>query len=73
MFTKTKIALAAAIVFGTAFAASAATRSQAFQAGGSAVYNMIPGYTKDGAVVVIPDPDHYGQPQLTGDENALRH
>lgn len=70
MFTKTKFALAAAIVLGTAFAASAATKSQA---AGSAAYTMIPGYNNSGSVVATPDPDHYGQPQTAGDENALRH
>ena len=73
MFTKTKFALAAAIVLGTAFSASAATKPQATQAAGSVVYDMIPGYNRDGSVVATPDPDHYGQPQTAGDENPLRH
>jgi hypothetical protein len=73
MFTKTKIALAAAIVVGTAFAASAATKAQLNQVSGSAFYTMIPGYAGDGGVVTIPDPDHTGQAQLTGDQNPLRH
>lgn len=47
MFSKTKIALSAAIVLGTALTASAATKPQATQATGS-VYNMIPGYSKGG-------------------------
>jgi len=57
MFAKTKIALAAAIVLGTALAASAATRPQVAQAGQSAAYNVIPGYDKDGGLVAIPNPD----------------
>jgi hypothetical protein len=57
MFAKTKIALAVAIVVGTAFAASAATRPQVTQVGQSAAYNAIPGYDKDGGLVAIPNPD----------------
>jgi hypothetical protein len=66
MFSKTKIALSAAIVLSTAFAASAATKPT--QVSGSAVYTMIPGYDKSGGVVAVPDPDHRGQPQLAGDQ-----
>lgn len=73
MFTKTKIALAAAMVIGTAFAASAATKSQLDRVSGAAFYTMIPGYAGNGGVVSIPDPDHAGQAQLTGDQNPLRH
>lgn len=72
MFTKTKIALAAAMVIGTAFAASAATKPQFNQVSGSGFYTMIPGYAGDGSVVTIPDPDHAGQAQLTGDQNPRR-
>jgi hypothetical protein len=72
MFSKTKIALSAAIVLGTALTASAAPKPQVTQAAGS-VYDMIPGYGKSGSVVAIPNPDHYGQPQMAGDENPLRH
>jgi hypothetical protein len=57
MFSKTKIALSVAIVLGTAIAASAATEHQAAHDNGSATYNMIPGYDKDGRTVGIPDPD----------------
>lgn len=72
MFTKTKIALAAAMVLGTALTASAATKTQLNQVNGSAFYTMIPGYAGDGGVVTIPDPDHAGQAQLTGDQSR-RH
>jgi hypothetical protein len=67
MFNKTKIALSAAIVLGTALTASAATKPQASQATGSGFYTMVPGYAGDGSVVAVPDPDHRGQAQLTGD------
>jgi hypothetical protein len=73
MFAKTKIALAAAMVLSTAVAASAETKPQASQAAGLLVYNMIPGYSNRGSVVVIPDPDHRGQPQVAGNENPLHH
>ena len=72
MFSKTKIALSAAIVLSTAFSASAATKPQARDDRGSAVYTMIPGYAKDGSVVATRDPDHAGQPQATGDQIWLR-
>ena len=48
MFSKTKIALSAAIVLSTAFAASAATKSQVTQASGAAFYTMIPSYDRNG-------------------------
>ena len=73
MFSKTKIALSAAIVLGTAFAASAATKSQVTQASGSAFYTMIPSYDRNGGVVAVTDPDHSGQPQLAGDRTPLNH
>lgn len=73
MFRKTTILLSAVMVLGTALSASAAPKSQLSGAGGSAFYTMIPGYAKDGSVIVLPDPDHSGQVQLTGDENPLRH
>ena len=73
MFSKMEIVLSAAIVLGTALTASAATRPQATQATGSAAYTMIPGYNNGGSVVAIPDPDHYGQPQMAGDENSHSH
>ena len=68
MFSKTKIALSAAIVLSTAFAASAATKPQSSQVNGSAFYTMIPAYDGSGAVVAVPDPDHAGQSQLAGDQ-----
>jgi len=67
MFSKTKIALAAVIVLGTAFSASAATKPRVTDVKQSATYTMMPGYASDGSMVAIPDPDHYGQPQATGD------
>jgi hypothetical protein len=73
MFSKTKIALSAAIVLSTAFAASAATKPQATHASGSPIYTMIPGYDKSGGVVAVTDPDHYGQPQLAGDQSPRNH
>jgi len=66
MFSKTKIALAAVIVLSTAFSASAAIKPRVADVKQSATY-MIPGYASDGSVVAIPDPDHYGQPQVAGD------
>jgi hypothetical protein len=71
MLTKTKIALSVALVVGSALSASAATKPQA-DAQGSAVYTMIPGYNKDGAVVATRNPDHLGQPHSTGDQIPLR-
>ena len=59
MFTKTKIALAAAIVLSTAFSASAATKPRVSHVDRSAIYNVIPGYDKDGGTVGIPDPDQF--------------
>jgi hypothetical protein len=71
MFSKTKIALAAVVVLSTALSASAATKPRT-DANQSATYTMIPGYAGDGSMVAIPDPDHSGQSQLTGDANP-RH
>jgi hypothetical protein len=73
MSRKTTILLSAVIVLGTAISASAATKSELNRGSGSAFYTMIPGYDKDGGVIALPDPDHYGQAQLAGDENPLRH
>jgi hypothetical protein len=42
MFIKTKIALAAVIVLGTAVTASAATKHHVTHAHRSAIYNMVP-------------------------------
>jgi hypothetical protein len=71
MFSKTKIALSAAIVLSTAFAASAATKQT--QVSGSAVYTMIPGYDQSGGVVAVTNPDHAGQAQLAGDQTPRNH
>lgn len=60
MFTKTKMALAAAIVLGTAFSASAATDARGTQSNQAAAYNVIPGYDSQGNTVAIPDPDQSG-------------
>ena len=60
MFTQTKIALAVALVLGTAFAASAATKPRVADDNQSAAYNVIPGYDKDGRTVGIADPNEAG-------------
>ena len=57
MFTQTKIALAVALVLGTAFAASAATKNPVANNAQVAAYDAIPGYGGDGATVAIPNPD----------------
>jgi hypothetical protein len=44
MFSKTKIALSAAIVLSTAVSASAATTHHPAHVHRSAIYNMVPGY-----------------------------
>jgi hypothetical protein len=44
MFSKTKIALSAAIVFSTAFSASAAPTHRRAHVHRPAIYNMVPGY-----------------------------
>jgi hypothetical protein len=57
MFTKTKIALAAAMVLSTALSASAATKARVTQDNQVATYDTMPGYDSTGATVAIPDPD----------------
>ena len=57
MLTKTKVALAAVIVLGTAGSASAATKPQVTRADQSASSNVIPGYDQNGGTVGIPNPD----------------
>jgi hypothetical protein len=57
MFTKTKIALSAALVLGTAVTAFAAAKPHAAGANAMAAYNVIPGYNHDGSTVAIPDPN----------------
>jgi hypothetical protein len=44
MFSKTKIALSAAIVLSTVFSASAATTHRPVHVHRPAIYNMMPGY-----------------------------
>jgi hypothetical protein len=44
MFSKTKIALSAAIVLSTAFSASAVTAHRHAHVRRPAIYNMVPGY-----------------------------
>jgi aspartate/methionine/tyrosine aminotransferase len=58
MFSKTIIALSAAIVLSTAISASAATKPHVTNANQSATYNTIDGYAKDGSAVEIPNPDY---------------
>jgi hypothetical protein len=58
MFSKTKMALSAAIVLSTAISASAATKPRVTDVNQSATSNTIDGYAKDGSAVEIPDPDH---------------
>jgi hypothetical protein len=57
MFTTTKLAIAAAIVLGATFSASAATKPRAAEATRSQAYDVIPGYAKDGSTVAIPNPE----------------
>lgn len=57
MLDKTKIALSAAIVLGTALTAQAATNPRSGHTGGSSVSDVIPGYDKDGRTVGVPNPD----------------
>ena len=57
MLTRTKAALAAAIVIGTAVSAFAATKPQATRADQSASSDVIPGYDQNGSTVGIPNPD----------------
>jgi hypothetical protein len=58
MFTKSKLALAAAIVLGATLSASAATKPRVSHTDQAAAYNVIPGYDKDGNTVGIPNPEH---------------
>jgi hypothetical protein len=57
MFTMTKLALAAAIVLGTALSASAATKARVTHDGQSDAYDTIPGYGKDGGRIGVPNPN----------------
>jgi hypothetical protein len=60
MFTTTKFAIAAAMVLGATFSASAATKPRATAMSRSQVYDVIPGYAKDGSTVAIPNPEKPG-------------
>jgi len=60
MFAKTKIALAVAIVLGTTFSASAATKARVTHNDQATAYDVIPGYAKDGSTVAIPNPNKSG-------------
>jgi hypothetical protein len=60
MFKRTKFAIAAAIVLGATFSASAATKPSATQVSRAAAYDVIPGYAKDGSRVAIPNPEKTG-------------
>ena len=57
MFTQTKIALAAALVLGASFPASAATKTFVANAAQAAANDVIPGYGSNGATVAVPNPD----------------
>lgn len=59
MSTHSKIALALAVVLGTAHAASAATNARAVTAPQAAAYDVIPGYDGSGTTVAIPNPDRH--------------
>jgi hypothetical protein len=54
-----------ALLASPAFAAKKKHTSPANQA--ETTSQTIPGYAADGSVVAVPDPDHRGQAQLTGD------
>ena len=57
MLTKTKLALAAAVVLSATLSASAATKPRVSHADQAAAYDAIPGYDKDGNTVGIPNPE----------------
>jgi hypothetical protein len=57
MFKTTKLAIAAAIVLGATFSASAATKTPAANHAQATAYDVMPGYGGDGATVAIPNPD----------------
>jgi hypothetical protein len=62
MLTKTKLALAAALVLSATLSASAATKPRVAHGDQAATYDAIPGYDKDGNTVGIPNPER-SQPQ----------
>jgi hypothetical protein len=57
MSTHSKIALALAVVLGTTYAASAATKARVGNNPQAAAYDVIPGYAGNGATVPIPNPN----------------
>jgi hypothetical protein len=59
MLTKTKLALAAALVLSATLSASAATKPRVAHGdqAAAATYDAIPGYDKDGNTVGIPNPE----------------
>jgi hypothetical protein len=57
MLTKTKLALAAALVLSATLSASAATKSHVARVDQAATYDAIPGYNRDGNTVAIPNPE----------------
>ena len=57
MSTHSKIALALAIVLGSTYAASAATKARVADNPQAAGYDVIPGYAGNGATVPIANPD----------------
>jgi hypothetical protein len=57
MLTKTKLALAAAVVLSATLSASAATKPRVAHADQTATYDAIPGYDRDGNTVAIPNPE----------------
>jgi hypothetical protein len=61
MFSKTKIALSAAIVLSTVFSASAATKLRVNQVHRTATYNMVPGYNPQ-----TQSDSYLDDPALTG-------
>ena len=60
MFAQTKIALAAVILLGATFSASAATKASVTHNDQATVNDVIPGYAKDGSTVAIPNPEKSG-------------
>jgi hypothetical protein len=50
-------ALATALVFGATFSVSAASNAAMAQRAQNAADNVIPGYSKDGSRVAVPNPD----------------
>jgi len=57
MLTVSKFALIAAVVLGTTFSASAATKVAAQANQSASQSDVIPGYGRDGGHVAVPNPD----------------